>query len=176
MEKQALRFEIIRSGKRFLSIDTRMLREFINEFVDEGAFLIMDKKASLREEKEFQKTKAKEIDEKRTIFVLCWDGKKLIGNSSTTLGQYKERHNATFGLVVRTGYRGKGIGETLLTMAMKEAKITLKAKYLWLDHVEGNTPARKLYEKLGFKEVARLKDYVNHKGKYIDKIIMKYSK
>ena len=174
MEK--FRFEVIKSGKRFLSIDTRMLRDFINGFIDENALIIYNKKTSLKDENEWQKSKAKEIDEKRTIFVLCWEGNKLVGNSSASLGLFKQRHNANFGLVVRKGYRGMGIGEKLLSMAMKEARTHLKAKFLWLDHIEGNTPARNLYKKLGFCEVARLKDYVKHAGKYRDKIIMKCTK
>ncbi len=171
-----LRFEVIKSGKRILSVNTRMLMNFINEFIDENAPIIYDKKISLKDEKEFQKLKAKEIDGKRTIFVLCWDGKKLVGNSSASLEPHKQSHNATFGLVVRKGYRGIGVGEKLLSMGIKQAKGHLKAKYLWLDYIEGNKPARKLYEKLGFKEVARLEGYVKHKGKHVDKIIMKYAK
>ncbi len=167
-----LRYEIIRFGRRFRSIDTRILCDFINGFVAENALIMVDKKMSVKDEKEFQLSKAKEIDEKRTIFALCWDGNKLIGNSTATKDIFKQSHNATFGLVVRKGYRGMGIGENLLAMAIKEAKAHLKAKCLWLGYVDGNEPARKLYNKLGFVECARLKKYIKHGGKYRDKIIM----
>lgn len=174
--KDEFRFEVIRSGRRFLSIDTRMLCNFINEFIGENAFLIYDKKFSLKEEREFQKSKAKEIDAKRTIFVLCWNGKELAGNSSASLAESKQRHNAAFGLAVRKKYRGLGVGRKLLSIAMGEAGKSLKAKNLWIECIEGNTPAFRLYEKLGFREVARLDGYVKHSGRYVDRIIMKYAK
>jgi ribosomal protein S18 acetylase RimI-like enzyme len=174
MEK--LRYEIISSGKRFLQIDTKMLRDFINSFIAENAFLIYDKPFSFKEEKEFQKSKAKEIDAKECLFVICWDGKQLVGNSEARKEKFKSRHNAIFGLAVQKRYRGKGIGEKLLKMAIREAKVRFKAKYLWLDHADGNVPARNLYEKVGFLEVTRLKNYIKHSGKYRDKVIMKYSR
>lgn len=174
MEKTEFRFEVIRSGRRFLSLDTRMLRDFINGFVAENAMLMYDKKLSLREEREFQKSKAKEIDAKNAIFVLCWQGNRLVGSSDARKEKFKQSHNASFGLIVRKGFRGMGIGEKLLSLAMREARKSLKAKNLWIEHIEGNLPARSLYEKLGFREVARLKSYVRHKGSYRDKILMQY--
>ena len=176
METNRLRFEVIRSGRRFLSLDTRMLRDFINGFVAEDALIIYDKKMSMKQEKEFQKSKAREIGGKRTVFVLCWKGRELVGNSSATKDLFKQSHNASFGLVVKKGFRGMGIGEKLLSLAIRQARKSLKAKNLWIDYVEGNKPARRLYEKLGFCEVARLKSYYLHKGRYRDKIIMKYGK
>lgn len=172
----SLRFEVIRSGKRFLQLDTAMLRDFINEFVEEDGYLLVDRKMSLKGEREFQRAKAREMQSKRTIIVLCWDGKRLAGNASATIGEFKQRHNAWFGLIVRQGYRGMGLGRKLLSLAMHEARKTLKAKNLWIEYIEGNVPACALYEKLGFREVARLKNYVRHKGAYRDKMLMKYSK
>ncbi len=40
--------------------------------------------------------------------------------------------------------------------------------------MEGNRIAYLLYSKLGFKEIARLPDYVDHFGELQAKIIMKY--
>ena len=176
MAKGNFKFEVIKSGKRFLSIDTRILRDFINSFVAENAFLLYDKKISLSEEKDWQKSRAKEIDAKTCLFITCWDGKVMAGNSEVRLDRYKQRHNATFDLAVRKEYRGKGLGEKLLKLAIKEAQSRLKSKNLWIEHIEGNTPARKLYEKLGFREVARMDGYVKHGGRYVDRIIMQYIK
>ncbi|HIH30959.1 TPA: GNAT family N-acetyltransferase [Candidatus Micrarchaeota archaeon] len=175
METKGFRFEVITSGQRFLQIDSRMLRDFINSFIAENAFIMADKKFSLDQEKKFQMAKAKEIDSKSRLFVLCWKGKVLAGNAEARKGSFKESHNASFGLVVGKGYRGMGIGEKLLSMAMAQARKRLKAKCLWIDYIEGNGPARKLYGKMGFREVARMKGYVRHGGRYIDRIIMKYA-
>ena len=176
MGKEGFKFEVIRSGRRFRQLDTKMLRDFINSFVAENALILYGKKMSLGQEREFQKSKAKEIDAKNCIFVLCWKDGMLIGNSDATKGKLKQSHNASFGLVVKKGFRGMGIGGKLLSLAMKEARKSLKAKNLWIDYIDGNRPARKLYEKLGFREVARMEGYVKHAGKYRDRVIMKYKK
>ena len=176
LKKIGLKFEVIRSGRRFKSIDTRMLRDFINGFVDEDALIMVNRKMSLKEEREFQKSKAREISANNTVFVLCWSGGELVGDCEAVKGRFKESHNAMFGLIVKKGFRRIGIGAKLLSIAMKEAKKTLKARNLWIDHIDGNQPARKLYEKLGFRKVARLKDYVRHKGRFRDRIKMRYTK
>lgn len=174
MAKEELTFEIIRSAKRFLQLDTAMLRDFINSFTEEGALLLYDRKTTLAQERKWQREKAREIGDGQTLFAVCWKGELFVGNCEARLGIFKESHNCSFGLVVRKGFRGMGIGEKLLSIAMNEAKRTLKAKNLWIDYIQGNAPARSLYEKLGFCEVARLKRYVRHKGAYRDKILMQY--
>ncbi len=82
-------------------------------------------------------------------------------------------HNIDFGLGVRKEYRRKGIGTKLLKKGIEIAKEVFNAQNIWIEVVEGNKVAYHLYKKLGFKEVARLKNYVNHFRELKDKIIMK---
>ena len=43
---------------------------------------------------------------------------------------------------------------------------------MWIEVIEGNDVAHNLYKKLGFVEVARLKEYIYYEGEWRDRIIM----
>ena len=54
-------------------------------------------------------------------------------------------------IAVRPDFRGRGVGE-LLMLALFEIGVRLGARWLTLEVRVGNTVARRLYEKLGFRE------------------------
>ena len=59
-----------------------------------------------------------------------------------------------FGLLVRTRYRGAGIGERLVRLALEEAAAEgASTVYLWVP--EGNRPATRLFNKMGFQPASR---------------------
>ncbi len=55
-------------------------------------------------------------------------------------------------------WRRRGIGESLMLEIMDRAE-KLGAKKIYLEVKESNNPALRLYEKLGFKKVDKIKDY-----------------
>lgn len=59
-------------------------------------------------------------------------------------------------LGVDPSFRRKGIGEAILSEMMA---LSGEAEKILLEVREGNTAARRLYEKKGFREIARRKDY-----------------
>ena len=61
-------------------------------------------------------------------------------------------------VAVRPEFRGEGIGETLVREMIKQG-VAAGAEEVWLDVRESNAAARRLYEKLGFREVYRRKHY-----------------
>ncbi len=61
-------------------------------------------------------------------------------------------------VAVKKSERGKGIGNSLLTAIIDDAK-SLGADKILLEVREGNTPARKLYEKHGFISYAVREKY-----------------
>lgn len=61
-------------------------------------------------------------------------------------------------VAVKKQHRGKGIGDALIK-AMIEDSVSLGAKKILLEVREGNTPARKLYEKHGFISYATRERY-----------------
>ena len=63
-----------------------------------------------------------------------------------------------FNVCVDEAFRRRGIGE-LLVRALKNAAAGLDAYRITLEVRAGNTPAISLYEKLGFVQVGRRKNY-----------------
>ena len=66
-------------------------------------------------------------------------------------------------VAVAPEFRGRGIARSLAAEMIKIGTAA-KASEIWLDVRESNAPARRLYEKLGFREVYRRKNYY-HKPK-----------
>jgi len=62
-------------------------------------------------------------------------------------------------IAVDPGYRRRGIGESLLKHAMRALKEKYRGTEVFLEVRVSNTPAIRLYEKLGFKRVKRLIGY-----------------
>lgn len=176
MEKPWLRFEVIRSAKRFSALDTRALLSHINSLVSEESRILIDRQFTLKQEKAWQVERARGLQSGEFLPIVCWDKGAIAGISEARRGAFKERHNVSLGIAVGRAYRGLGVGEKLLKLAVREAKKTMRAKNIWLEYEEGNAPAKRLYEKIGFVECARLPGFINHYGRYCDKVFMKYSK
>jgi ribosomal protein S18 acetylase RimI-like enzyme len=87
-----------------------------------------------------------------------------------------QKHNVNFGLAVSKKWRGYGFGEMLLRKGIKVAKKKLKPHKMWIEHDSENKIAARLYEKVGFAEVARLRHQTMHFGRYTDNCIMEYRK
>jgi len=80
-------------------------------------------------------------------------------------------HTGVFGIVLRDGYRGVGIGERLMTEVLRGSK----KMGVWLVELTVfaiNERARHLYEKLGFKEVGVVPDKVVRGERHFDEIVM----
>lgn len=71
-------------------------------------------------------------------------------------GRYrlKERHNATVvGMAVATASQGQGLGRLLMQVLIASARTMPGLVQLDLTVTEGNAPAERLYESLGFQTV-----------------------
>jgi len=64
-------------------------------------------------------------------------------------------------LVVGSEFRRRGIGERLVWELILEAKRS-KAEFIFLEARESNSSARKLYERCGFQQNGRRKDYYSN--------------
>lgn len=166
---------IVKRGKELLQIGPEEFRDFISRFVKERAYLSVQKTPTLAQERKWLKEQAEGVDNGDILHILLMDGKKVAGNCTAHKAKPKnEGQNVHFGLAVAPKYRGKGWGEKLLRLCIKEAKKKLKPKKMWIEHVDGNKTAHKLYERCGFVEVARLALYINHYGEWKDKVLMEY--
>jgi RimJ/RimL family protein N-acetyltransferase len=156
--------------------NVKKFQDYVNSLVGESAPILLNKKLSLKEEKEWLKKELKEIKNHKRVFLVAEAGEdnKIIGVTGIFLGRNRQSHVGEFGISVRKGYRGMGLGTYLMGKILKLAKTELKPrpKIIRLSVYPNNKPAIRLYKKLGFKRVARIPKQIEYKGKLIDEIIM----
>lgn len=166
---------VITRGRDLLKIGPKAFRDFIAPFVKERSSLTVQKVPTLAQERLWLKQKVNWMDKGNLLYVLLISDGRLAGNCEARRAElYGERFNVHFGLVISKPCRGQGWGEKLLRTAIKQSRRRFKPHRMWIEHVEGNTPARRLYQKVGFVKVGRLDGYENHYGAYKDKILMQY--
>ncbi len=168
----------LRGGRKVLVRDLREnddvfdMARFINEFVDEGAFITIDKKLTPEEEADWLRGKMEEIKKGNTIsWTVLFNGKR-VGGCEARRGRDKKRNAVDVGITLSKEFRGQGLGYQLLSMLIKEIKERWAPSVIWLSRLEGNEHANALYKKLGFVECGRLPKAILHKGKQIDEIFM----
>jgi RimJ/RimL family protein N-acetyltransferase len=89
----------------------------------------------------------------------------------------KLAHQCEFGIIVGKGYRGQGIGTSLLKNLIHLASDKFKIELLHLQ-VYSENPAIRLYERFGFKEFGRQNHWIKESdGSYTGRVFMeKYLK
>ena len=105
-----------------------------------------------------EKSIASEITNPLSMWFVALDGDRVIGyiGSQSVLGEAD-----IMNVAVSEEFRGKGIGEKLVVSLIDGLKE--KAVYrLTLEVRVSNTPAIKLYEKLGFVQIGRRPNYYYH--------------
>ena len=161
------------SGDEIRLIPLEEWLSHINSLVDEDALILADEPKMPEEEEAFVEALAREVDKGEKIVVGLFESGKLRGLCFASRGKGRERYVVDFGIAISTPrLRGKGYGYRMLKMAMELSKAFWDVKKFTISYIEGNEPARKLYEKLGFKEVCKLKHHVWYKGKMVSKVVM----
>lgn len=163
--------------RKLFKRDLRNVKEFqnfINSLIEEEAKIKVNKKFSLKEEKEWLSKELKEIKKQKRVFLVAEENNKIVGTASIHLGPGRQEHIGNFGITIRKGYRGMGLGSYLMDKIIKLAKKELKPKpkIIRLSVFQTNQPAIKLYRKFGFKKVAKIPKQIKFKEKLIDEIIM----
>ena len=150
----------------------KAFRNFICELIDENTYLVVDKKPTMKEEREWFREKLKAIRNNQEIFLTAWDGKKYIGNCNAIRGRWKEADNVCIDMAILKEYRGRGLGERLLRETIRLTKRKFKPRNIYLTVAARNKPAYRLYQKVGFREIARFPKWRKQDGRYIDKLFM----
>jgi len=84
---------------------------------------------------------------------------KLAGESSLRCGELPtERHRATLGISLDQTVRGQGLGRRLMEYTIDWAVNETSVDWIDLYVFEHNTPARGLYDGLGFTQIGRTSD------------------
>ncbi|MFH1657353.1 MAG: GNAT family N-acetyltransferase [bacterium] len=150
-------------------------KNFINELVDDkDAFIATGNKKTLTEEREYFKSIISKIKKQEQVYLLAEKSGKLVGSSSVDLKTERQNHIAELGITILKDYRGIGLGAYLMKEILKLAKKELKPKpkIIRLGVFANNKIAISLYEKMGFKIVAKIPKQLNFHGKLIDEIVM----
>ena len=154
--------------------NVKLFRDFINSFVDEDAQIMMNEKISVKGEEKWFKDKLEYIKKKKAVFLVAEHGGAIVGTTGIDLRIWRQSHIGEFGITIKKGYRGIGLGTCLMKEIIRLAKKELKpkTKVFRLSVFPTNKPAIALYGKMGFKVVAEIPRQIQYKGRLISEIIM----
>lgn len=157
--------------------DLDELTRYINKLSAEDTFVTFSGEKITKEEE--GKTLANwflAIEKGDKVVLGCFYKEKLVGLSNIDRNVNNRKrclHVGNFGISVEKEFREEGIGFELARTIIEEAKKKIKGlKIIILDVFVINEKAKKLYQKLGFKEYGRLSKGIFYKGKYIDEVKM----
>ena len=153
-------------------IPTKLLLEHINSLIAEDAFLLLDRKLTLKHEEAWKKGVLDGVRKGIHIYFIAMYKGRIAGTCDAKRGMGKESDNVILGIAVTKDFRSVGLGEFLMRKTIAETKKKLKPRNIYLHVADPNNPAKALYKKLGFKEMARFPKWAKHRGKYVDVVWM----
>lgn len=112
-----------------------------------------------------------------SCMISAWIGDELAGNAGITPVKSVDRlrHRGEFRIAVKKKFWHMGIGTALLAASIEAAR-DMDYEQLELEVVAGNTPAIKLYERVGFIPYGRRPNGTKFRdGGYADDILMALS-
>jgi len=146
----------------------------INSLVEEKAMLTVQKKLTLKEEREYLE---KIIKDRNSIHLFLIIDKEVMGSARVTKNNGTKNHIGELGISLRKEARGKGLGEKLTKEVISKAIKKFKLKIITLEVYSKNKIAQNLYKKMGFQKVGIIKEGIKHFDTYEDVVIMvKYIK
>ena len=102
-----------------------------------------------------EKSVASELTNQLSLWLVAVDGDRVAGYvGSQTVCDETDMMN----VAVTADYRRQGLGEKLILALVEELK-AMGSQCLTLEVRDSNTPARTLYEKLGFQQIGLRKNY-----------------
>ncbi len=127
---------------RQVSADTHFMSRYSDE-VGSDEYEVLAEKARLKTL----------YEDSRQGMISVFDGDRIIGNVAIrTAGKgRKTNHRCSIGIGIRKEYTGQGLGSILMDHAIEFAK-SVGYEIMELGVLSDNTPARSMYEKMGFTE------------------------
>lgn len=93
----------------------------------------------------------------RDALLICVVDEKVVGYFQLFCeSELKRRHRANVSLVILKEYWNLGIGSIMFDIMIQYAMKDPYLSQLELDYTEGNTRAKKLYEKMGFVDIGSI--------------------
>ena len=101
------------------------------------------------------------VDSPNDCMILCEVDGHIAGNCHLSFyPQFKRRHACTVAIALRKTYWGNGIGTAMFNAVEALARRRDGVIQMDLEYIEGNTRARGLYEKMGFRIVGMHPDAI----------------
>jgi ribosomal protein S18 acetylase RimI-like enzyme len=144
---------------------------FINSLVEEGAEIMVHTLVTKEQEAKWLKQKMIDIEEGNVFCLVSEVDGKVIANSEIRKHSGYSSHTGILGIAIMDGYRDIGIGTKMLETLILQAK-SWGLTYIELYVFGTNKRAIHVYNKLGFKEVGRKKNFILKRGEYIDHVNM----
>jgi len=152
--------------------DLRKIMKHINAIIDEDAPIELNKRITLAAERKWMKNMLEDVKSGKThVIVADFDG-KIVGETNLTRGRGRSSHVAEYGISVAKAYRRLGVGSALTKYILDIGRRDRNIKVITLRVYEFNKKAMRMYEKFGFRKVARLSRRVAYKGKLYDAFVM----
>lgn len=163
--------------KKVTKSDLKTAKKFLNHInllIQEKAMLLINKKQTLKDEIGFLENILKSKKQKSLVCLVAEHNGRVVGFTDIKLKPHSKNHIGNFGISIRQGYRGIGLGKHLMAEVIKLSKKELKPKLkiIQLEVYAVNKPAIALYKKMGFKTIAKLPKQIKYKGKLVDEFIM----
>ncbi len=154
--------------------DAEQLIHAMKGILHETEFLLMEEgefNMTIEQEREWLKN-FDTID--TTIYLVATHSGKIVGNLGIVGNNIQKLiHTTSLGISIYNEWQNIGLGRQLIQHAICWAKEKTQLEIIWLDVFSLNTNACALYQKLGFIEEGRQKNFVKLSGnRYCDKITM----
>jgi L-amino acid N-acyltransferase YncA len=167
---------IARDGKKVVlrSVkweDLNDLQETINSLVEEGADIIRTEKVTRNEEADWLGRFLAGTEKGEIINCAAEVDGRIVANSDVVKRAGQSSHVGGLGIAIRQGYRGIGIGTHIMETLVDESK-KAGLKILVLSVFDTNKIAKRLYQKMGFREIGRIRNGAYKKGQYTDLVYM----
>jgi len=143
----------------------------INSLVEEGADIVRTEKVTRNEEAEWLGRYLARIEKGEIVHCAAEVDGKVVANSEVEKREGDMSHVGGFGIAIKQGYRGIGIGTKIMQTLIEESQ-KAGLRIIVLTVFDTNKAAKALYSKMGFKENGRIPKGVYKNGQYIDLIHM----
>lgn len=154
--------------------DLNAMNKTFNRSVRKHDYLHRITPSPLEDSRKWLKGVIDNIKKRKALALVAYSGDTYAGNVTLTLGKHREKRQGKFGVLVDEKFRGKGLGTLMMEQLIERAKKRKDIDFLTLGVYAPNKAAIALYKKLGFREVARMKDWLlDHDGSMIDEIVMR---
>ncbi|MBN3037591.1 MAG: GNAT family N-acetyltransferase, partial [Candidatus Diapherotrites archaeon] len=131
----------------------------------------IDEEQTPEQETSYLQSRLRALGEGKTFQLIAEQEGRIVGNAQIEQGQWKGRAHAIISIAISKGFRNQGLGTFMLKELIKQAKEAWDSS-IFIEYEAPNEPARKCYERLGFREVARLPGWTDHYGKRTDSVWM----